>query len=141
MTEELRNICDSDTKQEEQALGILARLFRQLLYKGTGVNVPDVNYQVALRLIDAWLKDPANGVPDDMKRRSSARGNLMKEIARPDMTFRVFLKGVRWLRPQDVTFTVDLGYAHGAKRSARIRINLRQMNIDLEGFDDKGEEG
>lgn len=135
MSDELRNITDSDTKQEEQALGILARLFRQLLHKGTGINVPDVKYSYALRLIEAWLKDPNNGVPDDLKRRSSTRGNLIKEISRPDMTFRVFLKGIRWLRPQNVTFIVDLGYAHGAKRTARVKINLRQMDIDLEGFD------
>ena len=49
-------------------------------------------------LLADYVRDKRNKVPDNRRDQSSIMGNLTKELSRPDMTWKVFCKGVRFLQ-------------------------------------------
>lgn len=95
-------------KKVFEATGVLSRIFRQLLVE---IDLEEIGFY---RLLNDWLNDPANGVSNDFKRRSSARGNFIKELVRPSMTWKVFLKAVKLLKPNSVEFS--FGFQFGYKK-------------------------
>lgn len=88
------------TKDTQNARGLLARLYRQILLE-RGVTV-----EVAHRLMTAWVNDPKNRVPKTTRGASSERGNLIKELSRETMSWKVFVKGMKFLRVPRITFIV-----------------------------------
>lgn len=87
---------------------ILAKLFRQIIYS-TGIAAPnlsskgrgDDSFVIGDRwnkLMEDFLSDSRNSIPQNMKERSSARGNLQKEITgNKGMSWKVFCKALRFL--------------------------------------------
>lgn len=87
---------------------VLAKLFRQIIYS-TGIASPNLNsngkgddsFVISSRwtkLMDDFLDDSRNSIPQNMKERSSARGNLQKEITgNKGMSWKVFCKALRFL--------------------------------------------
>ena len=71
--------------------GILARLFRQML---SNLKVDPGKWN---SLMYDYVTDPRNAVPMNRKDQTSARGNIAKELFRPQMTWKVFCKGLRLL--------------------------------------------
>ena len=53
-----------------------------------------------------YLNDPYNKIPPNPKDRSSARGNLNKELNRNTMTWKVFRKAILFLAPVRATFII-----------------------------------
>ncbi|QVD49402.1 hypothetical protein LUCX_332 [Xanthomonas phage vB_XciM_LucasX] len=113
------NFLNEANKGVDKARGVLAVLFRQLL---------------AVRGIDPWrwdmlirdyLADPRNGIPNNSRDRSSARGNLNKELFRPDMTWRVFLKAMNFLNLVRVSFTVKVQWNDGTVSEVTARLKDR----------------
>ena len=49
------------------------------------------------RKMELFLSDIRNSIPQNTKDRSSARGNLRKELCKPNMSWKVFCKGLRFL--------------------------------------------
>lgn len=80
--------------------GVLSRLFRKLLLT---MNVNENRWN---SLMHAFLNDPRNGVPNTRKDQTSMRGNLTKEFARPQMTWKVFCKAMMFM--QFVHFEVSI---------------------------------
>jgi hypothetical protein len=98
--------------------GVLSRLWRQILYDlGIGPN------QFNLLMHD-YLSDPRNGVPNNKKDQTSMRGNMSKELWKPQMTWKVFLKAMRFLQLVKITFTVEAHHANG-------RITLHSTDVNL----------
>ena len=87
------------------------------------------------RLLQLWVADPRNAIPDDGKSRSTERGNLIRELSRPDMTWRVFLKGIRLLRPIDIHLEVHLRWSRKKVTIHGFTMRLTDIEIDLEGDD------
>lgn len=104
---EVERMLSSNTKLVEEATGALSRLFRQILL--------DVNMGKMLwsSLMDRYLKDPRNRINQTPKDISSTRGNLAKELVRPDMTWKVFNKAVRFLNPRSVKVSVTIEWHRG----------------------------
>jgi hypothetical protein len=73
----------------------------------------------------AYLADPRNGIPNNSRDRSSARGNLNKELLRPDMTWRVFLKAMNFLDLIRVSFTVKVQWKDGKVTEVTARLKDR----------------
>ena len=48
------------------------------------------------KLMFDYLTNPANGIPDNTRDRTSMRGNLNKEFSRNEMTLKVFIKSLRF---------------------------------------------
>ena len=49
-------------------------------------------------LLADYVRDKRNKVPDNRRDQSSIMGNLTKELSRPDMTWKVFCKGMKFLQ-------------------------------------------
>lgn len=67
------------------------------------------------RCMEYFLADPRNGIPANIKERSSARGNIRKELLRGSMTWKVFCKGIRFLQVPRFTITICLHHRNGDK--------------------------
>jgi hypothetical protein len=80
----------------------LAKLFRKILFD-LGVNEFWANNRVR-----QYLEDPTNRIPNNPSARSSARGNLFKELASDRMTFNVLVKGLKFLGPLKASFAVTV---------------------------------
>lgn len=82
--------------------GVLSKLFRQLLLD---LNVNPMRWGA---LMSDFIKDVRNGVPDNRRDQTSIRGNLTKEFARPQMTWKVFMKAMRFLQVSNVKITIEV---------------------------------
>lgn len=63
--------------------------------------------------MEKFLSDPRNGYPQNIKERSSARGNLRKELFKVVMTWKVFCKGIRFLEITKFKVSVELHHPDG----------------------------
>ena len=70
---ELNDLLEHENKKIYEAHGVLARLYRQILFE-TRVTPRHMD-----RLLQLWVADPRNAIPDDGKSRSTERGNLIRE--------------------------------------------------------------
>lgn len=77
------------------ANGVLASLFRKMMYD---IGMTNARWDV---LMTEFINDVQNGVPGTQKDRTSMRGNLTKEFGRPQMTWKVFCKGLRFLQMRE----------------------------------------
>lgn len=87
-------------KAVERANGVLAKLFRTIVQERR------INPGSWAKLMYDYLNNPSNGVQNNPKDRSSARGNLNKELHRTSMTWKVFRKAILFLAPVRATFVV-----------------------------------
>lgn len=99
--------------------GVLSKLFRQLL---VDLNVNPMRWGA---LMADFIKDVRNGVPDNRRDQTSIRGNLTKEFARPQMTWKVFMKAMRFLQVSNVKITLEVTH------SARKNPVVTSVNIPL----------
>ena len=125
---DLKEMLNSEDKQRRQARGVLARLFRQILLD---VKMTPLMWN---NLMIKYLNDPENGIANTGRERSSARGNLNKELHRPNMTWKVFLKGIRFLRPMKVRFEV-----HHTMPSGRTSVHGVNVGMENQGGADHEE--
>lgn len=116
MYDEQNDILNDDKKGVEQTIGVLARLFRQILYD---LNIDTYKWS---RHMQEYLDDPRNGIPRNSKDRSSARGNLNKELRRPKMTWKVFRKALMFLGPLEATFIVRLKWRTGRTTEHSVKL-------------------
>lgn len=98
---------DKDVHRTAGPNGILANLYRKMLVE---LNVGPGRFSDFLR---EYVIDPRHGIPQTQKDLTTARGNLMKELSRSGMTFKVFLKGLRFLQVRKLDFCVKCYYYPG----------------------------
>ncbi len=97
----------SPTKVDQNAAGILAGLFRRILIaRGLADESSGLTSQWHAQL-DRYLNDPANGSYKDVRERQSVRGGLQKELFKPYMSWKVFLKALRVMGLPKIKFTVE----------------------------------
>jgi len=104
MSQQSDDVLRDVNKKKHDAKGILAYMYRDLL-SSMGISL-DRYYD----LLNRWIKDPANGIPDDGRTRSTERGNLLKAIFADDMTWNSFLKAIKIHRPKRLIITVALDF-------------------------------
>lgn len=77
------------------------------------------------QFMDAYIQDPVNGFEPDRRSQSSARGNIHKELMKENMTWRVFMKGQRWLQVKQFTIRVMVMHVTGQVSNHAETIRLR----------------
>lgn len=138
-----QDMLNSDDKRVAEARGHLSKIFRQFL---VALDIDGWKWDRYMRI---FLTDPRNGIPNNSRDKSSARGNLNKELKRDDMTWRVFLKAMSFLDPVRVTFTVKATFKNGKTLEVSSRIKdrgqvelphnlLKQQDQEEQGNDDTG---
>jgi hypothetical protein len=126
--DEDQDLFNDPHKSVTEARGILSALWRQLLV------VLGIDSWRWDKLMRKYLADPRNGIQNNSRDRSSARGNLNKELKRDDMTWRVFLKAMSFLDPVRVVFTIRITIQDG--RTFNVTAKLKDRGpIPPEGYD------
>lgn len=120
MSRELLRLLESEDKGVKESRDPLARLFRQLMLD-TKTNMAGLD-----ELIRNWLKDPHNNIPDNGKARSTERGNIMQEIARPNMTMKVFLKRLRLFPIVRVRLILEAEWQNKAVTHTVVQVKLNE---------------
>lgn len=121
---------DKDIKKTFGANGVLSRLFRQMLLD---LNVGPSRFG---SLLQDYILDPRNGVPNNKKDQTSMRGNLTKEFSRPQMTWKVFCKALRFLQITKIEFVIKAHHRHGKTTIHSTVVDFGSHMIDLERDDD-----
>lgn len=114
-----QDILNDPNKRVGEARGVLSVLWRQLLV------ARDIDGWRWDKLMKSYLADPRNGIQNNSRDRSSARGNLNKELKRDDMTWRVFLKALNFLNPVRVEFSVKITFQDGTTNEVRAKLKDR----------------
>lgn len=109
-----------DPEDKKAARNELAYLFRQIL---VDVKVPPNRWN---ELMVRYLDNPRNGIPNTVRDRSTARGNLNKDLQRPTMTWKVFSKGIVFLSPKGFTLEVTLEWKDREPTVHRVSLELDQ---------------
>lgn len=102
MSKDLVRMLNTPEKGVREAKGPLAKLFRQIL---ADLNVTPMKFD---NLMKKYVTDPRNSIPQDGRSRSSARGNLVKVMQGPEMTWKNFMRCIRFLDPVEARFEVHL---------------------------------
>lgn len=121
MNRSLKEIVADTDKQVSQSNNPLAKLYRTMLLE------LGVNHYTIDQYINQYLDDPQLGIPKNSKDRSSERGNLLKQLGKPAISWKIFTKGLHLLRPRHVKLTLTFTDQRG---------RVSNHSIDLEGFDD-----
>lgn len=104
MSTDIQRILNAKDKLVGEAEDVLARLFRTIL---ADINMTEYHWRGRMR---RYLEDPTNHILSTSTARSSARGNLNKELASRKMSWNVFLKGLKFLGPEWIKFRVEAGW-------------------------------
>lgn len=112
------NAPDKEISKTYGANGVLSRLFRTIL---KDLNIGGIRFGAYLQ---AYILDGRHGVPANKKDQTSMRGNLTKEFARPQMTWKVFCKALRFLQLVRVEITL-----HAHHRNGKISVHHTEVYL------------
>src|ERR1035437_1355290 len=103
---------------------ILANLFEQIMWDiGMGLNQWN-------HLMLQWISDPNKCIPDNMKDKSSARGNLQKELLKPRMSWQVFCKGLKFLNIRKFKITITAYHANNKETLRDFMVDFGEQSFD-----------
>jgi hypothetical protein len=108
---------------------ILASMFHSIL-RNLGVNMHRFNF-----LMEKFLVDNRNRIPQNVKEKSSARGNLRRELLKDAMSWKVFCKALRFINVYKFEFTVKLWHAN-KKTTLHSMVVVLGEDFDQEVMDD-----
>lgn len=101
MSKNLKEVIIDQDKQIGNSKNALAKLYRILLLD-LGINHHNIEQYIV-----RYLDDPTNAVPRNNKDRSSEKGNLLKQLGKDAITWKIFSKGLKLLRPKRVRLTLE----------------------------------
>lgn len=99
--------------------GVLSKLWRIILKQN---QISGYRFSV---LMDRYIKDPANRSRKSEGEHFDNRGNLNKEFSNPTMSWKVFLKGMRFM--QFIEFRITIEARH---RDGHISVHKTMYNLD-----------
>lgn len=126
---------DKDVGNTYGPNGVLSRLFRKLLLT---MNVNENRWNI---LMHAFLNDPRNGVPNTRKDQTSMRGNLTKEFARPQMTWKVFCKAMMFMQFVHFEVSIIARDKHGREVVFSTDVNLGDRTVPTQALTDNTQKG
>lgn len=104
----LEKLLASEDKGTSSGKGALSKILRSF-WKDIGLS-----HQHIATLIDAWLEDPNNEFEQDLTKINNNRGNARKDNERDELTWKIFTRNLRILRPLEVRFLVRIRFKNGA---------------------------
>jgi hypothetical protein len=109
---------DYAASQTNGPAGVLSSLFRTIMQK---LMVGPEKWGYLMRL---YVQDPRNGVPDNDSDRGSTRGNLSTALSNDYMTWKVFVRGLKFLRIMHLRIALELYTEDGEKHIVSKDLNL-----------------
>lgn len=121
MKEYLKDLLERQDKGIYEAQDMLAYLFRMILYD---LDIRSNRWEV---LISRMMADPRNPAPKNSRDRSSQKGNLNKAFRGNRMTFKTFIKGLKFLEARKLKIVAELTMANN-------KVHAYSVSQDLGGF-------
>lgn len=119
---------DKGAKKTAGTNGVLSRLWRTLLC------LHEIEEKKWSRILDNYVSDPKNNIPNTKKDRISARGNITREFAKPQMTWKVFIKALRFLGVAKIEIVLNITHVNGKQVTIKEPIQLaRSLGVDEQG--------
>ena len=109
------DILEAQCKLASSAKGGLSRIWRQTLFE---MDISVSQWGSAMNI----LLDECGYRKKSTKKKANTRGNLKKELAKSSMSIKVFLKGMRILRIDDLVFTLTM------KRKGEDRFTIHEIS-------------
>ena len=131
---------DISKRPENTPGGFLSRVFFAVLQRRTNTNLERMqDHRTFLErwnaLVIAYLRDPRNSIPQTNNALTSARGNLSKEILKPSMTWKVWVKSMRLLQVVKIDFHLRFHCYKREHIEHTMSMNLGDHYVD-EDFED-----
>ena len=104
----LEKLLIEDDRGVSSGSGALSKILRSF-WKDIGLT-----HQHVTALIDAWLDDPNHQFEQDQTKINNSRGNLRKDHEKDELTWKLFCRNLRVLRPLEVRFLIRLRFKNGA---------------------------
>lgn len=101
-SDELRRLTSKSDRGYSEAQGVLTMLYRKITFDlgiTTGQTKDD---------LEKWLSNPSSGIPQTPRARTQARGNYIKKMIAPTMSWRSFLDMIQMLRPLKARLKIEL---------------------------------
>mgnify|MGYP003594290000 FL=1 len=121
MSKSLTEVVYDSDKQVGNARNALAKLFRTILLERR------ISHQNVDHYLQRYLNDPNNHISKNSKDRSSERGNLLKQLGKDTITWKIFIKGLKLLRPRHIKIIVEFTGSDG---------DTTVHSVDLTGYID-----
>ncbi len=97
---------------------ILSSMFRSIIFD---LNIGNNRFNF---LMESFLNDRRNAIPQNNKDRASARGNFRKEFLKESMSWKVFCKGLRFLQVVKFELVIRLHHPNGTTTEHSKSVNL-----------------
>lgn len=94
---------------------VLARLFRKIVVDMDCDDVSKWNY-----LMSMYIADRRNAIPRNKREQASARGNLQKELLKNEMSWNVFVKGLKFLNLKGYELFLVAHHQDGSKTTHKL---------------------
>lgn len=104
--------------------GVLAGLWRNIL-----IDLPVKPMQFEVFLND-FVEHAKRSVPESRVSKHFTRGNLRREFSKPTMTFKVFIKAMRFLKIKHITINVELKHSNGKRTIHQTAVDLGNTSLD-----------
>ena len=125
---------DGLVRQTKGVGGILAGLYRTLL---KDVNMRKMQFDLMLTRYSKEAKQKLDLDPSNTKQdRYFAAGNLERELEKNDMTWKVFVKGIKLFKPIRVKFIIELEHAYPILKGQKITQHSFSVNLNDPGDSD-----
>lgn len=108
---QMQQVLSDPNMQRDVPKGIKGYL--ALLFRSTVIAVRANSLSAFNVLLVQYVSNPNNGIPNNVKDRVSARGNLTKELFRDKMTWVVFCKAMRFLQIRRMRINLEVVMANG----------------------------
>lgn len=113
-----------------------ARVGLKLLYRKI-LDDLSINATRWKTLMDTYLRDPINGILNNTEEHVQQRSALNKNLVTNDqMTWKVFLRGLRFIRVKRLRFSVTLVHSNDTTTEHGMWLNIRNNYTPLNDYDD-----
>ena len=104
--------------------GVLASLWRNILIE---IPIKPMQFEV---LLNDFVEHAKRSIPENRVSKHFTRGNLRREFSNPTMTFKVFIKAMRFLKIKHITISVELRHSSGRKTLHQTAVDLGDSYLD-----------
>ncbi len=87
-------------------------------------------------LLQTYLEDPLNGIPQTSHGISSARSNHIKEIKKSSISWKWFIRTLKILRLNHFTLTITVHRKNMEDTNHSVEVNLGRTFVPGEGYVD-----
>lgn len=113
------------------SVGLLSKLWRIILKDN------NVTMYTFSQLMDRFINDPKNRVPNNPRERFNNRGNLNKEMSNPSMSWKVFCKCLTFMGFTDVRVTIEARHESGKITTHRAMMNMKDGLKEVPLFEEE----